>query len=535
MIQYRGSAAVAAAILMLSVTSQAKEPEAQLSVWTGCGDNPVSGTTKFMVGPTAARYLTSKAKPAEGVERCTAALDALGPEAGWERSAALLRSRAKFYLTAKQHKEALADLEAIAAIERPDLPYSRSFGVSLNMLRAIGRLEAGRRDEAASEAFLAMQARPWSLRVAEFAFGLSSLRTKIASGEGSRWNNLVRLDPTYVEKRAVSLARAGDWQEALVDWQNATPAPGEIGQTFVNVPNVRVTGAPGIPIKGVNIARTAQAVIAAQVAGRPDLAEMWLTKAREGINTPHEATRFERDFNIATQPSEQIAELDKWTGLIEAAAFVGKGDAEGAAQKLETMTRMPFSQTTLALFRTVISKLPPESHPNLKSLLAQVEEQFQLDSNEQYVSQFDPAKLLDEVPDHEDVMLANPYQTAVKFLRANGFSVKVAKDGKTADVGFFGNKSHPFAIGEMALLRAADLAASQGKTAFRIVSNNDFVQTSTMTMYGVEVGPTTVAGHSTRLKIEFVDPGTSQKAAGIIETVDIQMALTPIYVKAEKK
>lgn len=359
MIQYWGSAAVAAAILMLSVTSQAKEPEAQLSVWTGCGDNPISGTTKFMMGPTAARYLTSKAKPSEGVERCTAALDDLGPEA--------------------------------------------------------------------------------------------------------------------------------------------------------------------------------QAVIAAQVAGRPDIAEMWLTKAQEGINTPHEATRFERDFNIATQPSEQIAELDKWTGLIEAAAFVGKGDAEGAAQKLETMTRMPFSQTTLALFRTVISKLPPESHPNLKSLLAQVEEQFQLDSNEQYVSQFDPAKLLDEVPDHEDVMLANPYQTAVKFLRANGFSVKVAKDGKTADVGFFGNKSHPFAIGEMALLRAADLAASQGKTAFRIVSNNDFVQTSTMTMYGVEVGPTTVAGHSTRLKIEFVDPGTSQKAAGIIETVDIQMALTPIYVKAEKK
>lgn len=535
MIQYRGRAVIAVAISMLSLTSQAKEPERPPSVWTGCGDNPVSGTTKFMVGPTAARYLTPKAKPSEGVERCTAALDALGPEAGWERHAALLRSKAKFHLAAKQHKEALADLDAIAAIEQPDLPYSRSFGVSLNMLRAIAHLEAGRRDEAAGEAFLAMQTRPWSLRVAEFAFGISSLRTKIPSGEGSRWNNLVRLDPDYVEKRAISLARAGDWQEALADWQSITPAPGEIGQAFVNVPNVRVTGAPGVPIKGVNIARTAQAALTAQAAGRPDLAEMWLTRAREGINAPHEPTRFERDFNIVAQPSEQLAELDKWAGLIEAAALVGKGDIEGAAQKLETMTRMPFSQATLALFRTVISKLPPESHPNLKSLLVQVEEQFQLDSNEQYVSKFDPAKLLDEVPDHEDVMLANPYQTAVKFLRANGFSVKVAKDGKTADVGFFGNKSHPFAIGEMALLRAADLTASQGKSAFRIVSNNGFVQTSTMTMYGVEVGPTTVAGHSTRLKIEFVDPVASQGAAGIIETADVQMALTPIYIKAEKK
>lgn len=262
---------------------------------------------------------------------------------------------------------------------------------------------------------------------------------------------------------------------------------------------------------------------------------MWLAKARESINTPRELTRFERDFNIAIQPSEQFAELDKWTGLIEAATLVGKGNAESAAQKLETMTRMPFSQATLALFRTVIGKLPSQSHPHLRSLLAQVEEQIQLDSNEEYVSKFDPAKLLGEVPDHEDVMLANPYQTAVKFLRANGFSVKIAKDGKTADVGFFGNKSHPFAIGEMALLRAADLTVSQGKTAFRIVSNNDFVQTSTMTMYGVEVGPTTVAGHSTRLKIEFVDSVASQGEAGIIETADVQTALTPIYVKTEKK
>lgn len=535
MIQYVGSAAITVAISMLSVASQAKEPDGPPSVWTGCGDNPVSGTTKFMVGPTAARYLTPKAKPSEGIERCTAALNALGPEAGWERHAALLRSRAKFHLAAKQHREALTDLDSIAAIERVDLPYSRSFGVSLNMLRAIAHLEAGRRDEAASHAFLAMQARPWSLRVAEFAFGISSLRTQIPSGERQRWDNLVRLDPSYVEKRAVGLARAGDWQEALVDWQNAKPAPGEIGQSFVNVPNVQVTGAPGIPTKGVNIARTAQAVITAQVAGRPDLAEMWLAKARESINTPRELTRFERDFNIAIQPSEQFAELDKWTGLIEAATLVGKGNAESAAQKLETMTRMPFSQATLALFRTVIGKLPSQSHPHLRSLLAQVEEQIQLDSNEEYVSKFDPAKLLGEVPDHEDVMLANPYQTAVKFLRANGFSVKIAKDGKTADVGFFGNKSHPFAIGEMALLRAADLTVSQGKTAFRIVSNNDFVQTSTMTMYGVEVGPTTVAGHSTRLKIEFVDSVASQGEAGIIETADVQTALTPIYVKTEKK
>lgn len=530
MIRYWGAAAFVVAIACLSTEALAKE-EAEPSVWTGCGDNKVSATTKFMMGPTAARSLVPKASPSEGIERCTAALGALAPDAGWEHRAALLRSRAKFYVAGKQHKNALADLDAIAAIEKPDVAYARSFAVSLNMLRALAYMEAGRRDDAAAAAYKAMQARPWSVRVAQFAFSLSSLRTKIPAGEKPLWDNLVRLDPDYFAKRAINLVRAGDWKDALFDWQNVKPAPGEIGQAYVSVPNVQVTGAPGIPVKGVNIGRTAQAVMAAYVTAHTNLAYAWLANAKEGINAPHEATRFERDFNIAMKPDEQIAELDKWAGLFEAASLVGKGDAENAAKKLEALPEMPFSPTTLALMRTVTGKLPPDSHTHLRSLLAQVEEQFQLDSNEQYVSKFDPAQLLDEIPDHEEVMLANPYQTTVKFLKANGFNVKVAKDGKTADVSFFGNKSQPFAIGEMTLLRAADLALEQGKPAFRIISNNDYVQTSTMTMYGHEVGPTTVAGHSTQLKIEFVDPSASQGGAGLIQAAEVQAGLSPIYVK----
>ena len=534
MIRYLVSAAILTVISGLPSISQAKE-EAQPSVWTGCGDSPVSAKSNPLMGLLVARAVPQKISPAEGIDQCTAALYALAADAGWERRAALLRSRAKFYVAVKKHKSALADLDAIAAIEKPDVAYSRSFAVSLNMLRALAYMEAGRRDDAAAAAYKATQARPWSLRVAQFAFALSSLRTKIPSGEKPLWDNLVRLDPDYFEKRAINLIRAGDWKDALADWQTVKPAPGEIGQAYVNVPNVRVTGAPGIPVKGVNIGRTAQAVIAAYVTAHTDLADAWLAKAKEGINTPHEANRFERDFNIAMKPDEQIAELYEWAGLFEAASLVGKGDAEGAAKKIEALPRMPFSQATLALIRTTIEKLPPDSRTRLQSLLTQVEEQFLLDSNERYVSKFNPAELLDEIPDHEEVMLANPYKSAVKFLKANGFSVKVAKDGKTADVSFYGNKSHPFAIGEMALLRTADLTTEQGKSAFRIISNNDFVRTSTMTMYGKEVGPTKIMGHSTQLKIEFVDLSTSKVSADIIQATDVQAALGPIYVKPDAK
>ena len=531
--RYLGSVAVVAAMSVSGGMAQAKDAPKQSSVWTGCGENEVSGTTKFMMGPTAARALTPKTIPSVGIERCTAALDALDAQAGWERRAALLRSRAKFRVAAKQHREALADLDAIAAIERPDAAYTRSFGVSLHMLRAIAYLEAGRRDDAANEAVRAMQARPWNLRLAEFAFNLSTLRTTIPPGEKARWDNLVRLSDAYVEKRALALARAGDWQEALADWQYATPVPGEIGQTFITLPNVQVTGMPGIPVNGVNAERTAQAAIAAGVAGQPDLAGQWIAQARKNIAAPHEPSQIERNLKIDIDPAGQRAALDRWTGLIDVAVLLGKGDAESAAKQLEGMKEMPVSQITLALIRAVIGKLPAGTHPMLRSVLALTEEQVSLDRNERFIAGFDPAPLLDGMPDHEDVMLANPYRSAVKFLRANGFSVKLAKDGKTATVGFFGNKSHPFALGEMALLRAAELSLAQGMPAFRVTNNDEYVQTSQMTMYGSPMGPSTVSGHSVNLTVEFVDTMTADRPESVIQAADVQAVLAPIYVKAE--
>jgi tetratricopeptide (TPR) repeat protein len=531
--RYWGSVAVMAAIALSGGSALAKDAAEPASVWTGCGENVVSGTAKFMVGPTAARALTPKTVPAVGIERCTTALKALDAQAGWERRAALLRSRAKFYVAARQHREALADLDAIAAIERPDMAYTRSFGVSLHMLRAIAYLEAGRRDDAADEAFRAMQARPWNLRIAEFAFSLSRLRTTVPPQEKARWDNLVRLNTDFIEKRATSLARAGDWAEALADWQNATPAPGGIGQSYISLPNVRVMGMPGIPVTGVSAERTAQAAITAGVAGRPDLAGQWLAQARTNIAAPHEPSQMERNLKINADPAGQRAALEKWSGLIEVAALLGKGDAEGAAKQLEGLQEMPESQITLALIRTVIGKLPAGTHPRLRLVFARIEEQYGLDGNERFVAGFDPAPMIDGIPDHEDVMLANPYRSAVKFLRANGFSVKMAKDGKSATVTFFGNKSHPLAIGEMALLRAAELTLAQGKPAFRVTNNDEYVQTTTMTMHGTPVGPTTVSGHSVTLTVEFVDAATADRPESIIQAAEVQAALAPIYVKAE--
>ena len=85
----------------------------------------------------------------------------------------------------------------------------------------------------------------------------------------------------------------------------------------------------------------------------------------------------------------------------------------------------------------------------------------------------------------------------------------------------------------MALLRAAELTVEQGKKAFRVTNNDEYVQTTTMTMHGTPVGPTTVSGHSVNLTVEFVDAGAAERPESVVQAADVQAALAPIYVKAE--
>jgi hypothetical protein len=554
--RYWGSVVLAAAISVTASMAEAEEAAKPTSPWTGCGENQTSGTTKFMMGPPAARALTPRTVPSVGIERCTAALDALDPQAGWERRAALLRSRAKFRVAAKQHRQALADLDAIAAIERPDAAYTRSFGVSLHMLRAIAYLEAGRREEAADEAVRAMQVRPWNARIAKFAFSVSGLRTTIPPREKARWDNLVRLDSDYIERRALMLARAGEWAEALTDWQNAPVVPGAFGQSFINLSDVIEPRAlmlaragewadaltdwqntpvvPGMPTPTeMSAGRTAQAVITAAMAGRPDLADQWLERARE--NNTIVTDPFAENFQNSESPAERSAVLDKWSPLIEAAVVLGKGDAESAATKLEGMEEMPMGQIMSVLIHAAVVRLPASSHPGLRSVLAQIEKDYRLDGNERLAARFDPAPFIADLPDHEDVMLANPYRSVVKFRRDKFFSVELAKNRKSATVTFDGSKSHPFVLGEMALLRAAELTVERGKPAFRVTRNDEYTQTSTMTMNGIPTGPSIVPGHSVNLTVAFVAAGASDRPESIIQASEVQAALAPIYVQAEMK
>lgn len=513
-------------LALLPVTSEAKSPSTP-SVWAGCGETKVSGFATFMVGPTAARHQNPKATPEIGIVRCTEALQALDAAAPWQRRSALLRSRAKYHLKHRDAKAALADLDSIAAIEKPDLVYARSFGLSTHMLRAVAKLGMGDRDSAASEALAAIKLRPWSKSVGQFAFAIYALRNDIPIGDAAHWDNLLAIDSSFVELRASLRAQGGDWSGATADWLRSALAPGEIGVTYIEVPNVVVNGAPGFPIKAVDVQRTVNAILTAAMAGRIDLADAWLTKLRTNIDAPPPPDGFAKREGIAAEPAAQKAELEKWMGLIEVAKAAGGRDAATAVKLLSAMPEMPISSLSTAMIRALAAKTTAPADAPLGRVLAAMNAEMATMRAKRVALLLSGGALLDDLPDHEEIMLANPYRSAVKFLRANGSSVKLAKDGKTAQIAFFGNKSQPFAIGEMTLLRAAELALEKQYPAFRIVSSNEYVHTSTLTMYGSPIGQPTVSGSSVSMSIEFVDPS----APGAINAASVRGALGPIYIK----
>lgn len=367
-----GGFALALALAGTGVQAKA-EVQGATSIWEGCGENKVSGFSKFMVGPTAARNQNPKATAQEGLARCSEALGSLDSAAPWQRRAALLRSRAKYYVMARNPSAAIADLEAIAAIERPDEVYARSFAVSVHMLRAVAQIEGRQWDAAAKEAIEAMRLRPWSERVAQFAFVICAMRDVVPIGEGAQWDHLVMLDGAFAERRAVLLARAGDWDGAVADWLRVSPAPGAIGQTYVNLPNVVVNGAPGIPVKGVDVRRTVDAILTAAMAGRADLVESWQSSLRTNIDVPPTVDGLAKRLGVTSDPAAQKAEMEKWAELITVAKLAGGGGIADAAHRLDAMTTIPISAVSTAMMRSIAAKSPADAR--LRNVLAKIDEQ----------------------------------------------------------------------------------------------------------------------------------------------------------------
>lgn len=510
-------------------------------LWPSCGENKVSGVNKFMLGPKAAQALTPKAIPEIAMQRCTLALDDPGMNAApWQRRVSLLRWRARHAIAAYQPEAAMADLEVIKSIEQPDLVYARSMGVSLLMIRALALVEMKRPEEAAVPAIEAANLRPWSERTAAFALLIAELHPAISPIEQKLWTQYVRLNPVARQRRALRLAANGDWNGALADWKRVTPPPGGISDTFVQVANVKVRGMPGVPVRSVDIPRTGQAALAAAMAGEAGTARQWIAAARNVIASPPAPGPTQRVIGVNADPAIQNAELDTWEQIVTAAIEYRSGNANMAGSRLTAMKEAPLTPVILAMFQEISDALPAAQRSDMLRDVPATKAKYAAYQEEQRTWVADIERLLLELPDHEDTTPNNRYGSKVMFLRASGFKETPKKDGSGLTINYFGTKSTPLAVGEMALLRAAELAENKGLSAFLITDRSDFKQLMTPTMWGMPSGPTVTSGYGSNIDVVLVDPAALPSSlAGVddqlIDTASIKAALVPIYLQGQEK
>jgi hypothetical protein len=471
-----------------------------------------------------------KTPPAVTVEQCTAALASLSELAPWQTRAAYLRSRARAYVADLKPVPALADIAAIRAFAQRDAIYDRSFGLSLTMLEAIAHVQKQDFDAAAAAAKAALAARPWSDRVAQFSYRVLTVTGAHAAESRALLDGLVRYDPDLLEVRATERMLARDWEGAARDWLRIKPAPGQASTTYIDLPNVRVTGAPGIPITDLDEGRAGRAAFAMAMAGMSDQAKAVLASARKELAIPPQAPPYMKHLKLQMpEGGARGKTLDRWAALVDAAIAWRSGDAAQARDIIKPLDWTRVDQLQLAFLDTLGG--PEAGLPEARAALNLMEEEWV----RRLRARFRPDELLAELPDYEGASKTNPYRKSVMFLRASGFRTAPAKSGFGTDIKMFGDKTSSLAVSEMALLRAAEMALAEGKAGFVVTDRRGYRQTMQQTMYGSPIGPVADAGNGVDLTIVTVDPAAlppqlEGQADRVFDARAVRDALAALYL-----
>jgi hypothetical protein len=516
----------ALAAVFFAASAASAQGSASDTLWAGCGENPISKMTTFMVGPKAAKARTPKVLPEIGHQRCTLALDDPAmANAPWQRRASLLRSRARFALLSDDAEGALADLDLIKSIEQPDTVYTRSFGLSLLMLRALALAQTGQFEAATVSAMEAAKLRPWSDDVAAFAAFIGQLDGSTSADETQFWTQAIRVLPSNIEQRARVRSETGDWAGALHDWKQAESEPGSYGKAMDGR-----GGKFNLVTTEVDVTRTGQAALAAAMTGEIETARKWLAAARNAIESP--PPNSDTPYQPRISAEKQTSRLAAWEGLVEAAGAYKSGNAPGAAERVYALKNLPANMMVVQMLSSIAEALPTANRAGLlrdvPSLRTQILNGQRKAADNDVLRTF----LLADMPEHEDVAATNRYRSSILFLRASGFKDTLRKDGTGATIKYFGDKSTPLAVGEMALLRAAELAQKSGKPAFLIRDRSDYRTTSTPTMHGSPIGPTVTAGYGSQIEIDFLDSISADNDRAI-DAAALRAALEPIYIRAD--
>lgn len=535
--------------LLISAPALAREsPE-----WTYCdfGIDPKAGliAVKNWAGNGEARGIAQQlhgggrfggsvsAPPMDPAAACAAALASpdLRPE-DWARRTSLLMASAAHRIAAGD-AGALADLDAATAAILPGLDAAeraRSLDAAIAMLRALAIARAGDAPKAVGLVTAAAAARPWSGQFQALALRVLTSLPGGAAASAAIADRQLLLGEQAREQRAKARQAAGDFAGAASDWALAKPAV--IEPTTVTVPmrGVFVNNTAGWPITMIDPARVGAAALAAAFAGDAQTARRWLGVARAAAATapvmaaPIMPNGITGPAFPTVDKAQQDAEFARQAALVEAAV---QHQAGQSALARAAVAALPALRADAASVQAV-ARILGQAQPSVPETAA-----------------VDPRLLFAMLPRYEGadaVALAasesvpftvgfggrsmarqrrNTFSGSAGFFKSAGFKAKPMKSGAGTTVTFTGDASSAFAVEEMTLLRAAELAAAAGKPQFIVLGRRDYQRTSQFMMNGKPYGNAVPAGFQSELDVAFVD-GTDDRA---IVAADVIAVLGPLY------
>ena len=476
---------------------------------SGSGDGMTKIATRLAIfRPSADGGDTTRTTPTMGkvgIGACDAALadPALKPEF-WLRKASLLRARAMHHMADNDVAAGMADLDlAEAAVVDPADPfYQRSLGWDIAMVRAYGLRKSGKQAEAESLVLKTWAKRPYNRESTAAAIvALGSDADPMAVRTVTR--GMARLRPEAIDLLFGQAMRRRDFAEAILIYPQLVP-PVKVGNepmTAMEHAQLALFNKSSAELFWANSA--GQLAIAYAEHGALASARSTLEAARTRLTT------------ASTPPPQPPPNPDGKpdNGMWALEARYDKEIATLGTVVLETATR----KVDALVSPPAAPGIPPPPPLLIPAPAASAE----------------VTTLFKDLPDPESRDRVVGYDK-LSVLWRGGDSFKVKDDGKgVTTVTFRGLKSSPSMAEELALLRAADLARTAGKTGLIVVGRRDIHHTLTTYMYGPALR-TDYSGTETQLDVVFVDtnslpPFYMNAPWRVIDAADVIATLSPIY------
>lgn len=513
------------------------QPEGAGAMWgRNLAATATMGILGGLVGKREGDYGAPLARGKEGIEACTAALADPLASAFELRKVSLLRARAQHQIEVGDFDAALADLGAArqaAEAFKNDPQYVRALGNSTLLFEAALLAKKGKYAEATTLAVQVSDTRPYSANIAATSLAIASI-SGVQSAEVDRvLDRFVLLKPEGLLTRAASRDRTGDINGAADDWRRAVAG----GLFLAGLPTAQAFKKIGVNEDPEVIGRAA---LAAARAGRVDDAARFLARLEElailaetrnavvAPMTPKEAKEKAQRDHVLSVVAARKKSADSFKPLTEAFLLQARGDNLGAAQKLsvEGQYRFPLEPATLDLLNRLsqvkeLSRIIPA--PLVDAVRAKLENVRTARANE-----LDVQKFATSLPPLNDGTATDKYRK--QGFNINGYKEKKTTSGSFRTIEFVGATTIATSE-ELTLLRLAEIAREEGKSAFTIVGEREYTRTW-VSGYGQGVGGES-GGYMIEVDFKLLDAAdtaVAENAGRVLSAEAVTKSLSPIYL-----